>query len=189
MKVNDKKFLSFLYENTFYILENYGSKGWTMDDICKDSGISKDTLYRAVSSKEDLILKAINFEIYLHVHNIKNVINSDFEYFDCFNKLLSLLYEMLEKFSSKQLQSVLRDYPISSKHTEKEFSQLISLTEDFLEKGIKGKFLRHDLNTTFLARNIHHTILYIIEKESPKNYETYIRNYFDILLNGIKTIK
>lgn len=187
MKVNDEKFLLFLYESTFQILGSYGSKGWTMDDICKSSGISKDTLYRAVSNKEDLILKSIKFEISIHIENIKALMDSELEYFSALNKVLSVLYEMLEKFSSKQLQSVLRDYPISSRYADAEFSELISLIENFLQKGIESKILRYDLNTMFIARNIHHTILYIIEKEDPKNYENYISNYFDILLNGIKS--
>ena len=67
MKINDEKFLTFLYEVTFETLKIHGSKGWTMDDICKNVGISKDTLYRAVSNKEDLILKSLNFKINLHI--------------------------------------------------------------------------------------------------------------------------
>ena len=42
MKINDEKFLTFLYEVTFETLKIHGSKGWTMDDICKNVGISKD---------------------------------------------------------------------------------------------------------------------------------------------------
>lgn len=186
MKVNDEKFLKFLYETTFEILKSYGSKGWTMDSVCKNAGISKDTLYRAVSSKEELILKALNFEINLHILRMEKIIDSNVEYYVAFKELIEILYQTLQKFSSKQLQSVLEDYPLSSQHTIKEFEKLISLIETFLEKGMRRKFLRSGLNTAFLAKNIHYTILYIIEKEDPKDYEGYIRDYFNILLNGMK---
>lgn len=186
MKINDEKFLTFLYEVTFETLKIHGSKGWTMDDICKNVGISKDTLYRAVSNKEDLILKSLNFKINLHITHMEDIINSNSEYYNVFNNLVTVLYETLENFSSKQLQSVLQDYPLSSQYTKKEFTKLIALIESFLQKGINNNFLRYNLDIPFLAKNIHYNILYIIEKENPKDYENYINHYFDILLNGIK---
>lgn len=189
MKINNENFLLFLYERTFEILENSGSKGWTMEDVCKAAGISKDTLYRAVSGKEDLITRAIKFKIASHISDMKRITESDFEYYTRFNRMLSLLHGIIESFSSKQLQSVLRDYPISSHYTLSEFSNLLKILELFLQQGIDKGLLRPELDASFLATNIHYTVLYIIERESPKNYERHIESYLDILMNGIKSIK
>ncbi|MGP1569650.1 MAG: TetR/AcrR family transcriptional regulator [Eubacteriales bacterium] len=185
MKINDEIFLAFLYESTFEILKNQGAKGWTMDDICENVAISKDTLYRAVSSKADLILKSLNFELSLHIKNMEEIINSGIDYYTAFTNLIEILCKTLEKFSSKQLQSVLQNYPLSSRYAKKEFEKIVTLIELFLQKGIDNNCLRNNLNITFLSKNIHNNILYIIEKENPKDYEACINNYFDILFNGI----
>ena len=189
MKINNENFLLFLYERTFEILENSGSKGWTMEDVCKAAGMSKDTLYRAVSGKEDLITRAIKFKIASHISDMKKMAESDFEYYTRFNRMLSLLYEIIESFSSKQLQSVLKDYPITSHYTSSEFSNLLKILELFLQEGIDEGILRPELNPAFLAANIHYNVLYIIERENLKHYEKHIESYLDILINGIKSIK
>lgn len=189
MKINNENFLFFLYERTFEILESSGSKGWTMEDVCKAAGISKDTLYRAVSGKEDLITRAIKFKIASHISDMQKITDLNLEYYTRFNRMLSLLYEIIESFSSKQLQSVLRDYPLSSHYTLSEFSNLLKILELFLQQGIDEGTLRQELDASFLATNIHYTVLYIIEKENPKHYEKHIESYLDILMNGIKSIK
>ena len=98
---------------------------------------------RAVSNKEDLILKSLNFKINLHITHMEDIINSNSKYYNVFNNLVTVLFKTLENFSSKQLQSVLQAYPLSSQYTKKEFTKLIVLIESFLQKGINNSVEFH----------------------------------------------
>lgn len=48
----------------------YGIKSITMDDVASNLGISKKTLYKYVSDKEDLVAKTIDFELEMQKDNM-----------------------------------------------------------------------------------------------------------------------
>jgi AcrR family transcriptional regulator len=74
--LNQKKFLMFtpsfmttsiqeinLIERVLALFMRFGIKSITMDDVAADLGISKKTLYQMVESKDDLVVKVLQYHI------------------------------------------------------------------------------------------------------------------------------
>lgn len=60
-----------IIEKVYELYRRYGIKSITMDDVASNLGISKKTLYKYVTDKDDLVGKVIDFEI----ENIKQDMN------------------------------------------------------------------------------------------------------------------
>ncbi|MBA7563974.1 hypothetical protein ES708_05636 [subsurface metagenome] len=52
-----------LIEKARELYYKYGIKSITMDDVAREMGISKKTLYQEVKNKTELVEKVIDFEI------------------------------------------------------------------------------------------------------------------------------
>jgi AcrR family transcriptional regulator len=64
----------------------YGIKSITMDDVARDMGISKKTLYKYVTDKDDLVGKFIDYEIEIRQDEICK----------CFHKEFNAIEELFE---------------------------------------------------------------------------------------------
>jgi TetR/AcrR family transcriptional regulator, cholesterol catabolism regulator len=56
----------------------FGIKGITMDDVARELGISKKTLYKYVTDKDDLVGKFVDYEIEIRQKEICKCINAEF---------------------------------------------------------------------------------------------------------------
>ena len=52
-----------ILEGALALYSKYGIRSITMEDLSRELGISKKTLYQQVIDKNDLIQKVINYEI------------------------------------------------------------------------------------------------------------------------------
>jgi AcrR family transcriptional regulator len=64
----------------------YGIKSITMDDVARDLGISKKTLYKYVTDKDDLVGKIIDYEIEIRQEEICK----------CYNKETNAIEDLFE---------------------------------------------------------------------------------------------
>jgi AcrR family transcriptional regulator len=127
----------------------YGIKSITMDDVAKDLGISKKTIYQYVSDKDDLVKKTI----ILHVQTMdvlcQKVIQSEE------NAILQILKiaDMMISMHKEMNQSLLFDlkkfhaetYQMFTEHRE---NTIVKELNDNIELGIKQGIYRGDINLT-----------------------------------------
>jgi len=59
MKSQNEHVIARVHEATVELLVSRGARGWNMDDLAANSGISKRTLYKIVISREAVVEKVV----------------------------------------------------------------------------------------------------------------------------------
>jgi AcrR family transcriptional regulator len=150
----------------------YGIKSITMDDVAREMGISKKTLYQYVTDKDDLVGKFIDHEIELRKEDI----------FKCFRIGSNAIEELFEIsiFMNKRIrnQSTAAEYDLK-KYYPNHYQKTIKARREGiynyimvnLEKGIKEGLYRKKLNKEVIAKlylwrseNINFDELFTIEE-------------------------
>ena len=139
--------------NTGMLFMRYGIKSMTMDDISRQLGISKKTLYQYVSNKKDLVKKVIGSMIEEDQSCMEEI----------FTERGNAIDELMEvtKMVSAQVKemhpSVMFDM---KKYHPEAFSLLVEHKEKFiyknikrnLEEGIQSGLYRDNLNAELVTR-------------------------------------
>lgn len=132
--------------------KKYGSKNVTMDDLASELAISKKTIYKYFSSKEELISECVEY-LWIHFEQQKEEISK--LKIDPLAKII-LLYELglqeLRKTDSQFLYSLKRYYHQSMKkydcfRTKLIFETLLGFLTEAKAKG----FIRSEVNLTLFC--------------------------------------
>jgi DNA-binding XRE family transcriptional regulator len=168
----------------------FGIKGITMDDVAKELGISKKTLYQHVSDKEDLVGKFIDNEIEMRQKQICkcfkvgfNAIEELFEISFFMNKLMReqnpVTEHDLKKYYPEQYEKILK--------VKRE--GMVSYILLNLKKGKKEGLYRADMDDEVIAKlylsraeNIGDSSLYTVEEL------TSIKIFIELLSHHIRGI-
>lgn len=131
----------------------YGIKSITMDDVARELGVSKKTLYQFVTDKEDLVGKFIDNEIVIRQEEICN----------CFRTGLNAIEELFEIsiFMNKIVRShnPATEYDLKKYYPEHHQKILKTRREGVysyilinLQKGKEEGLYRDDLNNEVIAK-------------------------------------
>jgi DNA-binding XRE family transcriptional regulator len=172
----------------------YGIKSITMDDVARELGISKKTLYQYVTDKDDLVGKFIDIEIELRKDQICR----------CFRIGFNAIEELFELsvFMNKIIldQNPATEYDLK-KYYPQHYQKMIKTRREGiynyillnLENGIKEGLYREELNIEIIAKiylsrseNIHSDELFTIKEFTSEKLFIELLNYH---VRGIATIK
>jgi TetR/AcrR family transcriptional regulator, cholesterol catabolism regulator len=154
------------------LYNKYGIKTITMDDVARELGMSKKTLYQFVSDKDDLVGKFIDFEIEIKQEEICNCFKSDL------NAIEGLFEISLFVNRAMKDQNPATEYDLK-KYYPHHFQKILKVRREGMYKYIllnlqKGKeegLYRDDLNEEIIAKfylsrteNIHFSDLFTVEE-------------------------
>jgi AcrR family transcriptional regulator len=154
------------------LYNKYGIKSITMDDVARELGISKKTLYQFVSDKDDLVGKYIDYEIELRQEEICR----------CFQSKLNAIEELFE--ISLFMNKVMRDQNPATEYDLKKyypqhFQRVVKVRRERmydyllmnLRKGKEEGLYREEMNEDIIAKlylsrseNIHLDSLFTVEE-------------------------
>src|SRR5664279_1915919 len=172
----------------------YGIKSITMDDVARELGISKKTLYQFVTDKDDLVGKFIDNEIAMRQEEICK----------CFGKKFNAIEELFE--ISIYMNRMMRDQnPATEYDLKKYYPQHFQKTVNArhegifnyiltnLKKGIKEGLYRKEMDKEVIAKlylwrteNIHFDELFTVEEFTSVKLFIELLNYH---VRGIATEK
>jgi AcrR family transcriptional regulator len=172
----------------------YGVRSVSMDDICRDLGISKKKLYQLFSSKNELVEKLLelereNFKIIFDTYNFEGV--------NAIDILLTVSKELGERFrdiSPSMTFDLVKYYPdIYNKHVDDRIDFIFKKIQINLEKGINQGVYRDDLSVELVARlyirrliDLHNPEFFPADKFS---FQTLFDVMFDNFIRGIANPK
>jgi TetR/AcrR family transcriptional regulator, cholesterol catabolism regulator len=187
----DKSFIDIL-ERVRELFFKYGVRSISIDDICRDLGISKKKLYQHISSKHELVEKLLelerqNFEIIFDKNNFDGINSIDV--------LIIVSREVGERFwdvSPSMTFDLKKYYPeVYHKHIEERIEFIAEKMQQNISKGIRLGMYRNDLSIELVAR------LYIrrlIDLHNPEyfpadkfSFQTLFDTMFDNFIRGIAT--
>ena len=168
----------------------YGVRSVSMDDICRDIGVSKKKLYTYFQSKTELVSKLLelerrNFEIIFEHHNFEGV--------NAIDILLIVSRDLGERFwdiSPSMTFDLKKYYPdIYHQHIDERIEFIYQKIQINLQKGISQGMYRDDLSIELVARlyirrliDIHNPEFFPADKFS---FQTLFDVMFDNFIRGI----
>ncbi len=172
----------------------YGIKSVTMDDIARDLGISKKTLYQYVDNKADLLEQVVRMHVQAEELAIKMICESSKNAID----------EMLQ--IARYVTEVLRTMPATTMYDlQKYYRNIWQLMESLhqgyiydvikrnLDNGIQEGLYRAELNADIIAKlYVGKTNCVIDEDMFPLkeyNKENLFKEYFYYHIHGIASAK
>jgi AcrR family transcriptional regulator len=166
--MKDKKQYKLLVNKSRELFMKYGLKNLTMDDIAKELGMSKKTIYQFVENKAGLI--KLTLEDYLDEEKecmagiLKNAKNS----IDEIVQLIGYLSQALREFNASSMYDMQKYYPESwDMYTDYRYNFLLARIKTNLENGIKEGYYRKELNTDIISK------IYVFSIEIIRNQELF----------------
>lgn len=188
-KANNKNIRKKIYNKASQYLLNYGLKGWNMDQLAAETGMAKNTLYKIIGYKEDMIR-----EIYLSkIKSIKKdlvvIINNDNNYFDKFLNLDMVFLDLIKYTESRQAREVFLEYPQVENEIRKIKENINSHVVNFLKTGIEKNKLKNDKEADFYFDLLLSFAFYYVKEKNIKNNKELFRESLNTLIKGIEKEK
>jgi len=174
-----------ILERVRELFYKYGVRSVSIDDICRDLGISRKKLYEYFASKHKLVEKLLelerqNFEVIFSQYNFEGV--------NAIDILLTVSKEIGEHFrdiSPSMTFDLKKYYPgIYHTHVEERIEFVFSKIQINLTKGINQGMYRTDLSVELIARlyirrliDLHNPEFFPAEKFS-------FRTIFDVMIDN-----
>ncbi len=146
-----------------------------MDDIAKELGISKKTIYSYYSNKEKLV-EAVTFQVFERINElINNVCIENLNPIDELYAIKDLVLNQLKNEKSSPQYQLQKYYPkIFEDLKRKKFHSVEKCIDRNFKTGIKQGFYRKDINIKLITR------LYFIGIIGIKNEEIFARDDFSV---------
>jgi AcrR family transcriptional regulator len=172
----------------------YGIKSITMDDVARELGISKKTLYQFVADKDELVGKFIDNEIALRQEEICKCFKIGFNAIEELFEISLFMNKMMRDQNPATEHDLRKYYPV---HYQKTVKARRERMYDYillnLKKGKKEGLYREEMNEVVIAKlylsrseNIHFNELFTVEEFTSVKLFTELLTYH---VRGIATGK
>ncbi|MCB0642293.1 MAG: TetR/AcrR family transcriptional regulator [Phaeodactylibacter sp.] len=183
-----------IFNRSRALFMKYGLKSVTMDDIARDLGISKKTLYQFVDNKADLIQKVVCLFVDEEQESIDSIQQ---QADDAIEEMLNIARHIIRFLRSLtpttiyDLQKYYKEswelvYELNNKH-------IIEVLKQNIEKGIRQGVYRENLNPEIIAKIYVGKIPIITDEEifpgREYNREQLFSEFFTYHIHGIASQK
>ncbi len=186
--------LARVLEKSREVYIKYGVKSVTMDDISKELGISKKTLYTVVKDKNELIEKT-SFSISDGIFNkINELLKKKLDPISELLEIENIVCKTITSFNPAVIHQFQKYYPaIHKKLHDRQKSAIIEMIKDNIYRGIEAGVYRDDLDVNFMAHLDYSTSFNLINPDFFPADEFEIKEikhkYLIYHLRGISTQK
>lgn len=151
MTENDEK-LRNIIERVYAVFIQYGIKNVSMDDLCRELGISKKTLYKYVDNKQDLLMKLNEYIQELIGSRIEALKSAGLNAIDVLLEMSKVSNENHTKINPMLNFEIRKYYPqVYSCYFNQKKELIIESILYNLDQGIKEGLYRQDLNKEIVA--------------------------------------
>ncbi len=135
------------------LFQKYGIKSVSMDDIARECGISKKTLYESVKDKHKLVEQVIDFEFDKDSHAPHNVDFANFNAIDVLFLVYKSAIDFFKDFNMSMEYDLRKYYPdLYEKNIKRRREHIYQKMVMNMEQGTKEGSFREDFNIDIIAR-------------------------------------
>ena len=143
-----------------------GLKSISMDDVARELGISKKTLYQFFQSKEDLVLQTIQRHQCTEAEDIKRICEAST---DALKEMLDIARHVLVQFQQMSPSTVFdlkKYYPEAWRIVEQvQREHVYGILKANMERGIREGLYRNDFDTNIMARLYVGSVRWLLDEE------------------------
>ncbi len=144
--------LKFILEETSKHFIRYGIRSMSMDDVARQLGISKKTLYQYFADKKELVHSVIKFHMDQTNNCFHNMKVEPGNAIDILLRVSQILIEQMGQMNPSVKYDLSKYYPESFKNLmDYKRGQVLDHIERNLQQGIKEGLYRKDMNTRVIA--------------------------------------
>ena len=135
MKVGDVNIESIVSDKAKELVLRYGVKGWNMNDLARESNMSKRTLYKIIGTKEDLLYKLSYDSHNESIIGVKKYLSSDKPFPDLLNDFSNHITESFDDFMFANTKTIRLEYPRIREMEERQIRKHQRILIKFFQKG------------------------------------------------------
>lgn len=178
-----------IIENATMLFSQYGTQSVSMDEIAKNCGISKKTIYEFFDSKEMLINVIVKEILIKSAKDLNDVSADSFDVLSEMNSLLEKLKKIIAVLTPPFFRDVKKYYP-SSYQTFVEFREktILPFVNQNIKKGVSQNVYRIDTDCEIISilycwqlQNVYESVY------SPLTTDILLSQVNQLLFNGILT--
>lgn len=186
--------LTQILESVNKLFMKYGLKSVTMDDIARELGISKKTLYVYFQDKNDMIIKVLRYNMEQHQCDLKCVYDTHMNAIDESFEVFQMVTNDLQEINPTVFFDLKKYYPEAWKiYEDYEMNMIPAMVEQNLKKGIAEGLYRPDVHTRIVAMAYTYLIRNIFETDFFPNrefdFKTLYLHIFRYHIHGIASPK
>ena len=186
--------LTEILRETTKLFIKYGIRSLSMDDICRELGISKKTMYQYVSNKNELVVKVLEGIVNGAVCSIDMAKPQNLNAIDLLLWVSRHVAEKFQNFNPAMSFDLNKYYPEEYKAFIKSNKEILAeLVKKNLQQGVDNGFYREDLDYDLIARLYVHNLETIQDPEFTNsedfNFEKIFKVLFDSHIRSISNAK
>lgn len=185
-KADNKNIRNKIYKKASQYLLNYGLKGWNMDQLAAETGMAKNTLYKIIGYKKDMVEKIYLKKLRSIEKNIQVITNQKENYFDQLFEFDTVILKLIKYTESRQAREVFLEYPEVENEVRKIKERINKKIVDFLKLGIEKNYLKSDKEADFYFDLILSFAFYYVKETNGQNEKESFRKSLDTLISGIQ---
>ncbi len=186
-KVGDKDIEDRVFEKTRELLLKYGVKGWNMDDLSEECGMSKRTLYKIIGNKEDLLYKSNLDSINKNINKNKKFFNSGKSYDELLDNFADVIANMFDETIIKNGSALRKEYPRIGEMINNRIIRFEELYTDFFRKGKELGYFVDSFDPEFIFGFLSGIIeINILRNKTKAEFEESLLFAIKILIRGIR---
>ena len=153
-------------QKVFKLYHKYGIKSVTMDDVARELGISKKTLYEWVKDKHELVEQVIDYS--QHCKEQEEHLNAQKSALDKVFSVYAFVATILKDFNPSVAYDLKKYYPdLFEKKQKEQRTKMLEGMRQNLTLGIKEGVYRKDLNVDLISR------LHLLNIESIRDNDVF----------------
>lgn len=148
----DEKRLEIL-ERASAVFMKYGIKSVTMDDLSRELGMSKKTIYKYFTDKNDLVKAIIELKVEMEKAVCLNCQQQSENAIDNLITLSQLVVEHIGNINPTVFYDLSKHFPDAWTYLQNyKWEFVLNLTRENIERGIKEGIYREDLDVEIISR-------------------------------------
>jgi len=177
--------LNKIYNAAQNLIFLYGVKGWSMDDIAKEAGFTKRTLYQYIDSKEELVETVLLDYIQKTQAVLVKQLREKQDFLSGLETILNIYPGMIMKLNSRVIADILKQYPTIEQHLIEKRESFTDDIKEYIMNWQRQGFIKQEADAAIIIEIMQSLILYY-SKSSPEHFDKKIKECFKTVIYGIK---
>ncbi len=171
-----------------------GVKSLTMDEIAKELGMSKKTIYQFVDNKAELVKLTLHDFLEEERAQMEGILKSSTNSIEEMIKMIEYVLQVVREFKADAMHDLQKYYPETwDMYNDYRFNFMLGLIRDNLKSGVKDGYYRKDLDTDIISKVYVLAVELLLNQEMfPSRQYTFLNIYREFLnyhLRGIVSPK